>query len=150
MNYQTNFAVELNLPEKALDFAEAMAGRMDEIFQENPVPEDELTALICKKFSDAGDMDINMLGAVLNRINKKRLVIYDDAGEGSVNTVCEFIKTVLEEFDLKDVIGMSWASTCDKPDPDGIGGGAAVITRNEIAWINTGVWLSEKMRKMGA
>lgn len=150
MNYQTSFAVELKLPEKALDFAETMAGRMDEIYQDKPVPEDELTTLIRRKFSDAGDMNINLLGAVLTRTNKKRLLISDDAGEGSVNTVCDFIQTVLEEFELNDMIGISWASICNKPDPGGFGGGAAVITRKDIAWINTGSWLHENMQKIGA
>jgi hypothetical protein len=128
-----------------------LARRIDEIHQELPVPDDELTELICKNFSDSGkadDTDINFMFAEFTRINRKSLLINDDAGEGNVNPVCIFIQTVLEKFQLDDVVGFSWSGTCSKPDPEGFGGGAVVITRNDSGWINTGSWLFDTMEKL--
>ena len=153
MNYRTDFTVELNLPQKALDFAEAMARRIDEMHQELPVPDDDLTALICRNLSDSGeenDKDINFLSATLNRRNKKTLIIRSDEGEGQVSMVCKFIQAVLEEFKLDDVVGFSWASFCDKPHPEGCSGGGVVITRRESIWINTGSWLHNTMEKVSS
>jgi len=60
----------------------------------------------------------------------------------SVNALSEFMKRFLVKFDRDDVIVIEWANDCSKPRIDGFGGGAAVISRLGITFINTTVWAS--------
>lgn len=58
----------------------------------------------------------------------------------SVDAVSDLIRRFLIKFDRDDVIVIDWASDCSKPRIDGFGGGAAVISRLGVDYINTTVW----------
>lgn len=60
--------------------------------------------------------------------------------QSSVNALSELLRRFLIKFDRDDVVILEWASTCSKPRTDGFGGGAAVISRLGVDFINTAVW----------
>lgn len=61
--------------------------------------------------------------------------------EGGVDAVCAFIQHLLKKFKLKDRVGFEWSFDCSKPRTDAYGGGAAVITSEEIKSFTTTAWL---------
>lgn len=69
--------------------------------------------------------------------------------QSSVNALSEFLHRFLIKFDRDDVVILEWANTCSKPRVDAFGGGAAVISRLGIHFINTAVWADEVSQKVG-
>ncbi len=54
-----------------------------------------------------------------------------------------FIKAMRPDY----TIGFEWSNTCSKPRLNSFGGGAVVIDKNGLGWMNTGEWLETEMRK---
>jgi len=66
----------------------------------------------------------------------------------SLNALCELLRRFLIKFDRDDVVILEWANTCSKPRTDAFGGGAAVISRLGIDFINTTVWAEKASRQI--
>ena len=69
---------------------------------------------------------------------------------GRLGVEIKNLSAVLQEY-LKDndphgSLAFSWAETFDKPVEDGFGGGAAVITADNIHWFHTGEFLYENRK----
>jgi hypothetical protein len=69
--------------------------------------------------------------------------------QSSVNALSELLHRFLIKFDRDDVVILQWANTCSKPRVDAFGGGAAVISRLGIHFINTAVWADGVSQKVG-
>ena len=63
--------------------------------------------------------------------------------DGGVDAVCAFIQHLLQKFDPQGHVTFEWSNDCSKPRVDAYGGGAALITAQEIKTMNTGQWLQE-------
>ncbi len=67
--------------------------------------------------------------------------IWLNSDSGGINAVCNFIQHLLQRSDSKECVTFEWASDCSKPRPDAYGGGAALVTAQEITSLNTSEWL---------
>ena len=60
---------------------------------------------------------------------------------GGVDAVCAFIQHLLQKFESQGRVTFEWSCDCSRPLLDAYGGGAAVITAQEIKTMNTSQWL---------
>jgi len=72
------------------------------------------------------------------------LWVHSDSG--GVDAACVFIQHLLQKFNLTLRVGFEWSHDCSKPRPDAFGGGAALISKEEIKIMSTGDWLAEQTR----
>ena len=63
---------------------------------------------------------------------------------GGMDAACAFIQHLLQKFDPTGRVTFEWSHDCSKPRTDAYGGGAAVITAQEIKTMSTGQWLAEQ------
>jgi hypothetical protein len=63
---------------------------------------------------------------------------------GGVDAVCLFIQHLLQKFDPTAHVTFEWSHDCSKPRVDAYGGGAALITAQEIKTMSTAAWLNEQ------
>lgn len=66
--------------------------------------------------------------------------------DGGVDAVCAFIQHLLQHFNLTNRIGLEWSHDCTKPRTDAFGGGAALISAQEIKYMSPAEWLQEQTR----
>jgi len=64
---------------------------------------------------------------------------------GGVDAACAFIQHLLQKFDPQGKVSFEWSHDCSKPRVDAYGGGAAVITAQEIKTMSTAAWLNEQI-----
>ena len=64
---------------------------------------------------------------------------------GGVDAVCAFIQHLLQKFNPQGRVTFEWSHDCSKPRVDAYGGGAAVITAQEIKTMNTAAWLNQQI-----
>ena len=62
---------------------------------------------------------------------------------GGIDAVCAFIQHLLQKFNPHGCVTFEWSHDCSKPCVDAYGGGAAIVTAQEIKTINTGEWLQQ-------
>lgn len=60
---------------------------------------------------------------------------------GGIDAVCTFIQHLLKKFAPEGKVTFEWSNDCTKPRLDAYGGGAAIITAEEIKSIHTAQWL---------
>lgn len=68
---------------------------------------------------------------------------------GGVDAVCAFVQYLLKQFNPKCVVTFEWSYDCNKPRTDAYGGGAAVITAEDVKSISTSEWLREQTKGSG-
>ena len=56
-----------------------------------------------------------------------------------------FCHVILKHFDSNEAVLLNAAHTCSSARPDGFGGEAAFITKNNIRWMSTDYWLTRKL-----
>ncbi len=64
---------------------------------------------------------------------------------GGVDAACAVIQHLLQKFDPKSYVTFEWSHDCSKPRVDAYGGGAAIITAQEIKSMSTAAWLNEQI-----
>lgn len=83
-------------------------------------------------------------------VDGKELWLHIDA-EGNIEhaakLVQEFFKKMRPEGD--DIFTLTWSGTCSAPRAGEFGGGACVVTRKKIYWMNTWDWVSAQVKKLG-
>jgi hypothetical protein len=60
---------------------------------------------------------------------------------GGIDAVCAFVQHLLQKFDPEGRVEFQWSHDCSKPRFDAYGGGAAIITAQEVLTMNTSDWL---------
>ncbi len=64
--------------------------------------------------------------------------------DGGIDAVCAFIQHLLKMFDPQGRVAFEWSNDCSKPRVDAYGGGAALVTAEEIKTMNTAEWLDQQ------
>jgi hypothetical protein len=82
---------------------------------------------------------------IKHKVEGECLHIYND-DDFDVENAAGFLHYFIEKKRPKYVIGFDWANTCSKSRLDAFGGGAVVITKDEVVWLSTNCWLEEEMR----
>ena len=85
-------------------------------------------------------------GAIIED-DKQRLWIYSEES-GNLDNVVILVQAFLEKFRPKEVFAMNWAATCSKPRVEEFGGGAIVVSAEEVQSITTFGWSQEAQAKM--
>jgi hypothetical protein len=68
---------------------------------------------------------------------------------------CEHAAKLVQRFfqDMRpkgnDIFTLTWAGTCSKPRLGQFGGGACVVTKKKIYWMNTWDWVEQQVKKLG-
>jgi hypothetical protein len=65
--------------------------------------------------------------------------------DGGVDAACAFIQHLLQKFDPQGKVSFEWSHDCSKPRVDAYGGGAALITAQEIKTLSTAAWLNQQI-----
>ncbi len=84
-------------------------------------------------------------------LEEEPLHIWFHADEaGSPNQVAELVKRFFKEMrpEGKDGFAISWSETCSKMRAGEFGGGACLITKDEIHYLNTWQWLEELTQQL--
>ena len=63
--------------------------------------------------------------------------------DGGVDAICAFLQHLLQKFDPEGAVTFEWSNDCSKPRIDAYGGGAAIVTAEEIQTMSTSAWLRE-------
>ena len=138
----------VDLPEDAIVYALELADRMhetmgcdiDELVREDSIPDDEFTALV-RTF----DENLWIGGASITRDGDGLWITHDESI--NIDAVAQLLHEVLKKFDLDNIISFEYACTCSKPRTDAYGGGAAVVTKDEMliegSWSHVGRMIME-------
>ena len=134
--HSTNFSLLIPLPDAAaltyaLNLAQ-QASRLNQGDEAEPGFPAELQA-------STEDWCFEVEGDVLN--NQSRLWLHSN--NGGIDAVCAFLQHLLRKFNPAGQVTFQWSHDCNRPLTDAYGGGAAVITAQEIKSMSTGQWLRE-------
>ena len=64
--------------------------------------------------------------------------------DGGIDAACAFIQHLLKKFNPEGRVEFEWSNDCSKPRLDAYGGGAALVTAQEIKTMNTCEWLRQQ------
>ncbi len=70
--------------------------------------------------------------------------IWIHSSSGGIDAACAFVQHLLQKFDTAPFVTFEWSHDCTRPHADAFGGGAAVITKDEIETMNTSDWIRSK------
>jgi hypothetical protein len=137
-DYFTNFSLVLSLANEAEQkYALDLAHKASLAQQGDELPDDFPKALVNMiedwQFETEADNSGTGHGLWLHSMN------------GGVDAVCAFIQHLLQKFDPQGKVSFEWSHDCSKPRVDAYGGGAAVITAQEIKTMSTAAWLNEQI-----
>jgi len=85
------------------------------------------------------DWDIDLAG---------ELWLHDEEGTGNTDHVSGFLQAYLKKFNIEEPVAFEFAFTCSKPRLDEFGGGAVVVTKDEIHWMSTNSWILDKLQEL--
>ena len=71
--------------------------------------------------------------------------IWIHSENSDIDSIAVFIQHLMQKFDIKDPICFEWADDCSRPLLDAYGGGAAIITVDDIKCMSTGGWISRQL-----
>ena len=132
-DYYTNFSVVMSLPSEAAQaYAINIHHQATLAFQDDQWAEDVPQELLNLSEDWCFEIDANRNHAV-----------WLHSEYGGVDAVCVFIQHLLKKFNPQGRVIFEWSHDCSKPRTDAYGGGAAIVTSNEIKTMSTGQWLTE-------
>jgi hypothetical protein len=143
-NYYTHFSTMMRLPaegvEEALRVHRLCREASDEMSDDlDPIPE----CLHCYIQDGDWSFDADSING-----DAESLWLSDNAGGANIPAVAEFIRWLLEQYDDRGIVPLSFAHTCSKPRPDEFGGGACVITATEIRWCSVHQWVDDTVEQI--
>jgi len=135
-DYFTKFSLVLNLPSEAAQaYALEIHDQAKKANQGEDLPKDFPPVLVHLteewQFEAEADSPANDHGIWLHSD-------YD-----GVEAACLFIQHLLQKFDANGQVTFEWSNDCSKPRTDAYGGGAAIITAQEIKTMSTAQWLAQ-------
>ncbi|RLC83545.1 MAG: hypothetical protein DRJ03_16835 [Chloroflexi bacterium] len=65
----------------------------------------------------------------------------------NVENACAFLQHWLHTMRPDEAIGFEYTNTCSKPRPDGFGGGAVFVTKDDIKTTHSYSWLIEREKE---
>ena len=136
-DYYTNFSLVLRLPNEAVQaYAFNLAEQACQSQFENEVP-DDFPAELRDHLED-------WLFEVAAQTVDEHPGLWLHSQNGGVDSACAFLQHLLQRFDLPDPVTFEWSHDCSKPRVDAYGGGAAIVTAQEIKTMSTSRWLQEQ------
>jgi len=137
-DYYTNFSLVLKLAnETEQAYALDLAHKASLAQQEDPLPDDFPKNLVDMIEDWQFETDADNSGTTHG--------LWLHSMYGGVDAVCAFIQHLLQKFDPKSYVTFEWSHDCSKPRVDAYGGGAALITAQEIKTMSTAAWLNEQI-----
>jgi len=135
-DYFTKFSLILKLPDEAAQkFALALANQARDIANGNELPGNFPASLV-----EAVE-DWQFETEAESSPDNWELWMHSDCG--GIDAVCAFIQHLLHTFNPNGSVTFEWSNDCSKPRVDAYGGGASVITSDEIKIMSTWQWLRE-------
>ena len=136
-DYYTNFSLVVNLPDQAAQqYALELANKASQVHLGEEAPKDFPAPLLEVvedwNFEIEADSPAEEHGIRLH------------SQCGGIDAVCAFIQHLLQKFNPEARVEFEWSNDCSKPRVDAYGGGAAIITAQEIQTMSTGQWLQQK------
>lgn len=133
-DYFTNFCLVVPLPDEAAQqYALQLAQIMSDAGQDDPLPEHIPQSIREEMENWTFDTEPESNGICLH------------SQYGGIDAVCAFIQHLLQKFAPHDCVKFEWSHDCSKQRVDAYGGGAAIVTAQEIKTINTGEWLQREV-----
>jgi hypothetical protein len=137
-DYFTNFSLVLPLPDQAAQaYALDLAEKASQILQGEEVPADFPPSL--KQVTEDWQFETD----AETTDGKPAVWLHSDTG--GIDAVCAFIQHLLQKYDPASQIIFEWSHDCSKPRTDAYGGGAAIVTAQEIKTMSTSQWLQENI-----
>ena len=133
-DYYTRFSLVLDLPsQEAQEYALDIHHQARQASEGDEPPPNFPPSL-------AEQLDVWQFEMEVNKpARQHRLWLHSE--EGGVDAVCAFIQHLLEKFHPTGRVTFEWSFDCSKPRT--YGGGAAIITAQNIRSMSTGQWLTE-------
>ena len=137
-DYYTKLSESFALPEKAAEWLQALDDRTADL--ENGYGEpDPLDAVITELFDD----EPRSSGCTMEwRPTEGALWVMSD-GDANLDSLLPMLQATLVKFDLAEPLTLQWSYDCSKPRLDAYGGGAAIVTKDEIKQMHTAHWIEE-------
>jgi hypothetical protein len=60
------------------------------------------------------------------------------------------MQAMLQKFDLNGAVVIEWSDSCSKPRTDSNGGGAIIVTKDELRSTSTSLWVEAQLQAMNA
>ncbi len=76
------------------------------------------------------------------------LWLHDDAGCADLEAVASFIQHLLQQYDPKGKVVVTYAYTCSRPRIDAFSGGACIVTADDTHWLSIDEWVDETLSKI--
>lgn len=135
-DYFTNFSLLLPLPDEAAQKYALELSSAASSAQQGDEPTDNLPASFAEVIEDwQFDTEADQSSG------GRGLWLHSDCG--GIDAVCAFIQHLLRKFDPQRCVTFEWSHDCSKPRVDAFGGGAAIVTAQEIKTLSTWGWLQE-------
>jgi hypothetical protein len=68
---------------------------------------------------------------------------HDDQGV-DLDPLCHRLQNIMKHFDIPGTWGFTWSQDCTAPRINAFGGGACIVSQDEITHMDTGTWLIER------
>jgi hypothetical protein len=131
-DYYTNFSVVLPLTKEQREYAMQLAAQVEaHKHEEAPLPESFPPGLKDGIEDWYFETEADDEGVWLHS---------QYGGQGSA---CAFIQHLLQKFSFAGGVTFEWSHDCSQPRTDAFGGGAALVTANDIERFTTSEWLAE-------
>ena len=135
-DYFTNFSLLVPLPDEAaqkyaLDLASAASSAQMGDEPPDNLPDSIKEVIEDWQFDTEADQSHGARGLWLH------------SSSGGIDAVCAFIQYLLQKFDPQGRVTFEWSNDCSKPRVDAFGGGAAIVTAQDIKTLSTWGWLQE-------
>lgn len=94
---------------------------------------------------DWGSFCVAMEGTFEDK-NREAWIYSEEYGD-PYQVAC-LVKALFKKFGREDWWQLSWAEYCSKPRVGEFGGGAFVVTKDEIRWLNMGDWVADTIKEL--
>jgi len=136
-DYFTNFSLMFSLPSaEAQTYALELAEKASRIREDDEQSED-----FPKELADVVEdwsFDTNP------DTEEGKPALWLHSSNGGIDATCALIQHLLRKFDPQGRVTFEWSHDCSKPRTDAYGGGAAIVTANEIKSMSTAEWLNQQ------
>ena len=138
-----------------MDRADIVKRALDEnIIDPGTAKADQQAADIAYRYAEARNaqdpsLEIDDMGFVSDRIKGEGITLRNDENI-DIESAIGFIQAVQQALGLTEPAIIEWANTCSKPRLGGFGGGAAVVTPEQVEHVNSYQWAHETAAKMKA
>jgi hypothetical protein len=120
-----DYLINIPLTEEQQDWAIDELDRTNETDEDTDDDADPYPYVICKKRGDY------------------LWIRHHDQGV-DLDPLCHRLQNIMKHFDIPGPWGFTWSQDCTAPRTDAYGGGACIVSQDEITYMDTGTWLIER------